>query len=145
MLFRSVSQSRYLPTVGGYLYLSSLTSIPEGFNPTVGGWLDLRSLTSIPEGFNPTVGGDLDLGSLTSILYKDYLLRLRNTYINERSNLLQDYRREVEQKLQQQGLELKETQMYFDMIFKTLGMGNDGSYTEDYDGSEKSYTKTIRK
>jgi hypothetical protein len=55
------------PTVGGYLYLRSLTSIPEGFNPTVGGDLDLGSLTSIPEGFNPTVGGDLDLGSLTSI------------------------------------------------------------------------------
>ena len=55
------------PTVGGYLDLSSLTSIPEGFNPTVGGSLDLRSLTSIPEGFNPTVGGYLDLSSLTSI------------------------------------------------------------------------------
>ncbi|MCJ7447944.1 MAG: hypothetical protein MUO72_09635 [Bacteroidales bacterium] len=55
------------PTVGGSLYLSSLTSIPEGFNPTVGGSLDLRSLTSIPEGFNPTVGGSLDLSSLTSI------------------------------------------------------------------------------
>ena len=55
------------PTVGGDLYLSSLTSIPEGFNPTVGGYLDLRSLTSIPEGFNPTVGGDLYLSSLTSI------------------------------------------------------------------------------
>ena len=53
--------------VGGYLYLSSLTSIPEGFNPTVGGSLYLRSLTSIPEGFNPTVGGYLDLSSLTSI------------------------------------------------------------------------------
>ena len=47
------------PTVGGHLYLGSLTSIPEGFNPTVGGSLDLRSLTSIPEGFNPTVGGSL--------------------------------------------------------------------------------------
>ena len=30
----------------GYLDLSGLTSIPEGFNPTVGGWLDLRGLTS---------------------------------------------------------------------------------------------------
>ena len=29
--------------VGGSLYLSSLTSIPEGFNPTVGGSLYLRS------------------------------------------------------------------------------------------------------
>ena len=55
------------PTVGGYLDLRSLTSIPEGFNPTVGGYLDLSSLTSIPEGFNPTVGGSLDLSSLTSI------------------------------------------------------------------------------
>ena len=49
--------------VGGSLYLSSLTSIPEGFNPTVGGYLDLSSLTSIPEGFNPTVGGSLYLRS----------------------------------------------------------------------------------
>ena len=55
------------PTVGGSLYLRSLTSIPEGFNPTVGGSLYLSSLTSIPEGFNPTVGGYLDLSSLTSI------------------------------------------------------------------------------
>ena len=53
--------------VGGDLDLSSLTSIPEGFNPTVGGDLDLSSLTSIPEGFNPTVGGDLYLSILTSI------------------------------------------------------------------------------
>ena len=52
---------------GGYLDLSSVTSIPEGFNPTVGGGLDLRSVTSIPEGFNPTVGGYLDLSSVTSI------------------------------------------------------------------------------
>ena len=55
------------PTVGGSLDLGSVTSIPEGFNPTVGGYLDLRSVTSIPEGFNPTVGGDLDLRSVTSI------------------------------------------------------------------------------
>ena len=55
------------PTVGGSLDLSSLTSIPEGFNPTVGGSLYLSSLTSIPEGFNPTVGGSLYLNSLTSI------------------------------------------------------------------------------
>ena len=52
--------------VGGSLYLSGLTSIPEGFNPTVGGSLDLSGLTSIPEGFNPTVGGYLDLRGLTS-------------------------------------------------------------------------------
>ena len=31
--------------MGGSLDLSSLTSIPEGFNPTVGGWLYLSSLT----------------------------------------------------------------------------------------------------
>jgi hypothetical protein len=55
------------PTVGGYLSLNSLKSIPEGFNPTVGGDLYLNSLTSIPEGFNPTVGGALNLSSLTSV------------------------------------------------------------------------------
>ena len=53
--------------IGGGLDLSSVTSIPEGFNPTVGGDLDLRSVTSIPEGFSPTVGGDLYLRSVTSI------------------------------------------------------------------------------
>ena len=55
------------PTVGGDLGLRGLTSIPEGFNPTVGGGLYLRGLTSIPEGFNPTVGGDLYLSGLTSV------------------------------------------------------------------------------
>ena len=49
--------------IGGYLYLSSVTSLPEGFNPTVGGYLDLSSVTSLPEGFNPTVGGSLYLSS----------------------------------------------------------------------------------
>ena len=53
--------------IEGSLDLSSLSSIPKGFNPTVGGSLYLRSLTSIPKGFNPTVGGYLDLTSLTSI------------------------------------------------------------------------------
>lgn len=32
--------------VGGYLYLSGLTSIPDGFNPTVGGSLYLSGLTA---------------------------------------------------------------------------------------------------
>jgi len=54
-------------TVGGYLYLRSVTSLPDGFNPTVGGYLDLGSVTSLPDGFNPTVGGDLYLGSVTSL------------------------------------------------------------------------------
>ena len=53
--------------IDGNLDLSSLTSIPEGFNPTVGESLNLRSLKSIPEGFNPTVGGSLYLRSLKSI------------------------------------------------------------------------------
>ena len=63
----SITEDQYYgkETVGGYLDLSSLTSIPEGFNPTVGGSLYLSSLTSIPEGFNPTVGGSLYLSSLT--------------------------------------------------------------------------------
>ena len=57
----------FSPTAGGDLYLRSLTSVPEGFNPTAGGDLWLDSLTSVPEGFNPTAGGDLDLRSLTSV------------------------------------------------------------------------------
>ena len=53
--------------IGGSLYLSGLTTIPDGFNPTVGGSLYLRGLTTIPAGFDPTVGGYLYLsGSLTA-------------------------------------------------------------------------------
>ena len=61
----NISEAQFsgVEKISGSLYLSSLTSIPEGFNPTVGGSLDLRSLTSIPEGFNPTVGGSLYLRS----------------------------------------------------------------------------------
>ena len=40
-----------------------MTAIPDGFNPTVGGDLYLSSVTAIPDGFNPTVGGDLYLSS----------------------------------------------------------------------------------
>ena len=58
--------------IEGSLDLSSLTSIPEGFNPTVGGSLDLRSLTSIPEGFNPTVGGWLDLSIKHNVKTHDF-------------------------------------------------------------------------
>jgi hypothetical protein len=85
----TIDQFRGKEKVGGSLYLSSLTSIPEGFNPTVGGSLDLRHLTSIPEGFNPTVGGSLYLSSLTSIPegfnptvggYLDLSRRLRANY-----------------------------------------------------------------
>jgi len=81
--------------IGGYLNLSSLTSIPEGFNPTVGGSLYLSRLTSIPEGFNPTVGGYLDLSSLTSIpegfnptvggsLYLRYGLNANSSHLNNK-------------------------------------------------------------
>ena len=59
----TIEQATGKEEFGGSLYLSSVTSIPEGFNPTVGGDLDLRSVTSIPEGFNPTVGGYLYLRS----------------------------------------------------------------------------------
>ena len=55
------------PTVGWSLYLNSVTSIPEGFNPTVGESLFLNRVTSIPDGFNPTVGESLVLNSVTSI------------------------------------------------------------------------------
>jgi len=54
-------------SVGGDLYLSSLTSITEGVTLSAGRNLDLRSLTSIPEGVTLSAGRDLSLGSLTSI------------------------------------------------------------------------------
>jgi hypothetical protein len=55
------------PIVGGNLYLNNINSIPEGFNPIVGGNLYLNNINSISEGFNPTVGGSLYLDNITSI------------------------------------------------------------------------------
>lgn len=52
--------------INSSLYLSGLTSIPDGFNPTVGGCLDLNGLTSIPTGFHPIVGGNLWLAGINS-------------------------------------------------------------------------------
>ena len=55
----------------GWLYLSSLTTIPDGFKlpDSIGGSLDLRSLTTIPDGFKlpDSIGGSLYLSSLTTI------------------------------------------------------------------------------
>ena len=69
LYLRSVTEipNGFNPTVGGSLYLHSVTKIPKGFNPTVGGSLYLHSVTKIPEGFNPTVGGNLDLYGLIEI------------------------------------------------------------------------------
>ncbi len=53
--------------IEGSLDLSSLKTIPEGFNPTVGGSLFLNDLTSISEDFNPKVRDSLILPSLTTI------------------------------------------------------------------------------
>ncbi len=51
----------------GYLYLKSLTAIPEGVTLSAGGGLYLSSLTAIPEGVTLSAGGDLYLSSLTAI------------------------------------------------------------------------------
>lgn len=56
---------------GGYLDLSSLTSIPEGFNPTVGGYLDLRSDLKKRVKVNPLNNGDYVPGNY---LYADNIL-----------------------------------------------------------------------
>ena len=79
----SISEEQFygIEEIKRYLDLSSLTSIPEGFNPTVGGGLNLNSLTSIPEGFNPTVGRDLYLGSkgkYINNLPEDYIFSWQN-------------------------------------------------------------------
>ena len=55
------------PTVGGALYLDSVTTLPEGFNPIVGGYLNLQSVITLPEGFNLIVGRNLDLRSVKEI------------------------------------------------------------------------------
>ena len=76
------NQFKGIEKIEGSLYLSSLTSIPKGFNPTVGGWLYLRSLTSIPKGFNPTVGGSLDLSSHLKANY----IKIKENSIFENNN-----------------------------------------------------------
>jgi hypothetical protein len=54
-------------SAGGYLYLSSLTTLPEGVTLSAGGSLYLSSLTTLPEGVTLSAGGYLDLSSLTTL------------------------------------------------------------------------------
>jgi hypothetical protein len=54
-------------TAGGFLNLSSITTIPEGVTLTAGGFLYLSSITTIPEGVTLTTGGFLYLSSITTI------------------------------------------------------------------------------
>ena len=51
----------------GYLYLRSLTTLPEGVTLEAGGHLDLSSLTTLPEDVTLKAGGSLDLRSLTAL------------------------------------------------------------------------------
>lgn len=88
----------------------------------------------------------------TSILFKDYLIRSKNANTQEKSQLLQDYRAEMQQKLQESGLEQQETKMYLDAtlsVFSSLlgvEYNPSNTTTEYYDGSDKSYTKkTVKK
>ena len=73
-------------TVGGDLYLSSLTSIPEGFNPTVGGYLDLRNRSNY-------IGKDVNIPKIPApdlkwengkYICKDWIL---TEVINRRGNV----------------------------------------------------------
>jgi hypothetical protein len=52
---------------GGYVYLNSLTSLPENVQFNNGGDVYLNSLTSLPENVQFNNGGDVDLRSLTSL------------------------------------------------------------------------------
>ncbi|QSR18447.1 hypothetical protein [Novosphingobium sp. KA1] len=52
---------------GGYVDLSSLTTLPEGTTFSNGGYVDLSSLTTLPEGTTFSNGGYVDLGSLTTL------------------------------------------------------------------------------
>jgi len=51
----------------GYVYLGSLTTLPEGTTFSNGGYVDLRSLTTLPEGTTFSNGGSVYLGSLTTL------------------------------------------------------------------------------
>ena len=52
---------------GGYVHLSSLTSVPEGVKFENGGYVYLPNLTSMPEGVKFENGGSVYLESLTSM------------------------------------------------------------------------------
>lgn len=69
--------------IGGYLYLSSVTSIPEGFNPTVGGYLDLRSGSRY-------IGKEVDIPIRYIWRNKDYIKvdGIFTKIISERGNVM---------------------------------------------------------
>src|SRR3990167_8842932 len=53
--------------LGGYVYLRSLTSMPDNVEFNNGGGVDLGSLTSMPDNVEFNNGGYVDLNSLTSM------------------------------------------------------------------------------
>jgi hypothetical protein len=61
-------------TIGGYLDLNSLETVPENFlqGATIGGYLDLNSLETVPENFlqGVTIGG----GVFTFCVYEKWYL-----------------------------------------------------------------------
>lgn len=59
----------------------------------------------------------------TSIIFKDYLTRAKNADTNQKAQMYQDYRAEMQQKLQERGLDQQETKMWIDGIIDVLGLG----------------------
>lgn len=69
-----------LIVLGGYVYLPSLTTMPEGVEFRNSGFVDLHSLPALPEGVEFRNGGYVDLPSLTNEVqrYHGKQIRLRN-------------------------------------------------------------------
>ena len=74
-------------SAGWSLYLSSLTSLPEGVTLSAGGALDLSALTSLPEGVTLSAGRALDLSALTSLPEGVTLSAGRDLYHNSLTSL----------------------------------------------------------
>jgi hypothetical protein len=64
---------------GGYVYLPSLTTLPEATTFSNGGYVDLPSLTTLPEATTFSNGGYVDLPSLTTeyVEYQGEVIRLK--------------------------------------------------------------------
>lgn len=81
----------------------------------------------------------------TSVIFRDYLLRVRNTDVNEKRQLTEQTSQELGRILQEKGLNQAQTKMYLDAIIGTLTMGAYGKgveRTSTYGDKGEQYTKT---
>ena len=70
-------------TLQKFCKIANITEAQATGKEAISGSLDLSSVTSIPDGFNPTVGGSLDLRSVSRYIGKEVNIPIRYIWRNK--------------------------------------------------------------